>query len=351
MPLQKLSSDTKRFVVAYGIVIALAVIPSAVLALLQDHYTLPPPGNGRPPFVVIASLIGFVLAMLRPLFLVFKRHPHPTRQIIDDIRQYWPWLLSIALMLLALPESLDAATRFKKIIPQIQPFYLDPALAAFDRRLFGVDAWQVTHSVIGADLTRILDTVYGLWHLVNIGLLCWICLTPDRRFQLQAGICYQLAWLLMGAGLAIAFSSVGPCFYDHFYGGEEFRPLLDRLTEIGGTDELKTMFSMKYLLASVGKDAIGGGISAMPSMHVGISTLVILVAHDRFRKHWWPTALACLYTFVMYVGSIHLGWHYATDGVVSAIVMVLIWFAVKFGLRALLPPQVNPGPGPTRDHK
>jgi hypothetical protein len=147
----------------------------------------------------------------------------------------------------------------------------------------------------------------------------WLVLTRNRKFQIQAALSFQLAWLFMGGLLAIAFASVGPCFVDDFLGSDHYAPLMARLPE-----DLHSVTAMKYLLASRGSEAIGGGISAMPSLHVAITVLIGLCLRDRWPR--WQS-LAWVYAVVIYVGSIHLGWHYASDGIVSALGMVAIWKA------------------------
>lgn len=327
-----------RIIAGYSVVVALAIVPMLALRLLAGRYVLPEWGEASFPFVVFSVTIAFMIAMVRPLYLVAKRHPHPTRQLIQDVREHWPTLLCMTVMLLAVPETLEAASRFKKLIPQVQPFYLDPFLVELERSILGMDAWRLTHAILGPAATRLIDVIYGLWHLVNISLLCWICLSPNRRMQLQAGICYQLAWLGLGAALATAFSSVGPCFYEYFFGQDDFVPLMSRLEEIGGSEGLHSLTAMQYLLASAGTDALGGGISAMPSLHVAIATLVLLVVRDQFPDRRWLAMLTAAYVMVIFVGSVHLGWHYALDGVVGAAGMLLIWLGVKLFLNRLLGP-------------
>lgn len=327
-----------RLIVGYSVVVLLAIVPMLLLRSLSARYVLPDWGDASFPFVIFSVTIAFMIAMLRPLYLVARKHPRPTRQLIQDVQEHWPTLLCITVMLLAVPETLEAASRFKKLIPQIQPFYLDPFLVELERNLLGMDAWRLTHAIFGPGATRFIDVVYGLWHLVNISLLCWICLSPNRRMQLQAGICYQLAWLGLGAALATALSSVGPCFYEFFFGRDDFVPLMNRLEMIGGSEGLHSLTAMQYLLASAGTDAIGGGISAMPSLHVAVATLVLLVVRDQFPNRRWLGILTLTYLMIIFVGSVHLGWHYATDGIAGAVGMVLIWLGVRLFLIRLLGP-------------
>jgi len=269
-------------------------------------------------FVPVALTLLAALCLLRPLQLVAIRHEAPLRQLAADIVANWPWIATAGFMAVALPLALDEASTVKKHIPELNAYYADAMLMRLDAVL-GIDPWRITHAIFGRAATRAIDLIYGLWHLVNIGLATWIILTRDRRFQITTALSYQLAWLLMGAAMAVAFASVGPCFVDDFLASDYYAPLMARLPE-----DLHSATAMNYLLATRGQDAIGGGISAMPSMHVAIAVLVALCIRQRFRKWQW---LAWTYTAIIYIGSIHLGWHYASDGIVAAIGMVAIWIA------------------------
>jgi len=127
------------------IVAGLAIFPRVLLECLSGSYNLPPVGQGDYPFVVFALSILAIIAVLRPLYLVITRHPAPTRQLVSDIRSNRGWIVLVAFTVVALPETLDTATRFKKIIPQLNPFYADPFLADMERQILGKDAWQYTH--------------------------------------------------------------------------------------------------------------------------------------------------------------------------------------------------------------
>jgi hypothetical protein len=324
------------YFVAYGTIAGVSLLSSLILlALGWSHPLAPPSKAGAFPFVTFSLAILFVVAVLRPLLLVLRRHPAPTRQLIEDIRQHRGWLVTIGLMAVVLPHTLDTASRFKKLIPQLVWYYADRPVALFERRLLGVDAWRITHAFIGPEATRAIDLIYGLWHLVNISLLCWMVLTRDRRFQIHAVLTYQLAWLVLGGAMAIAFASVGPCFYQEFTGDAQFAPLMAQLRAVNGPEGLHSLVAMKYLLENVHRDVLGGGISAMPSLHVGIAVFAVLVAFRQSRRIWLRTS-ACLYLAVIYVGSVHLGWHYASDGVVGGVGVVIIWLAAgRFADRVL----------------
>lgn len=302
--------------------LAIGLVALVPRAFLNTHAL----AGGSPPFAVFAFAIALLLCLLRPVQLVCQRHPSPLKQLGADVRRHWPWLLTVAFMLLALSVTLDTASHFKMLIPTVRPFYADPFLIRLDQALFfGADAWQVTHAILGPLSTEAIDLVYGFWHIVQIGLAVFIVLTTDRRFQVRAALSFQLAWLVLGSALATLFSSVGPRFYDVFYHSQHFAALMPKLSPA-----THSATAAQYLLATRGTDSIGSGISAMPSLHVGIAVLVALVVRDRWPR--WQ-AFAWAYATVIYVGSIQLGWHYATDGIVAGLCTVAVWKACGWFVR------------------
>ncbi len=66
-----------------------------------------------------------------------------------------------------------------------------------------------------------------------------------------------------------------------------------------------------------------GGITAMPSMHIAITTVVALVL---VRTRAWLAVVAVPLWLFMMVASVHLGWHYAIDGYASALGAGAIWY-------------------------
>ena len=88
-----------------------------------------------------------------------------------------------------------------------------------------------------------------------------------------------------------------------------------------------------------GAQAGSAGISAFPSMHVATATLFALAAR---RMHPGLFALAAIFWAMILLGSVTLGWHYATDGYAGTLIALLMWrLAGLYGRRvprdALIP--------------
>ena len=64
------------------------------------------------------------------------------------------------------------------------------------------------------------------------------------------------------------------------------------------------------------------GISAMPSLHI---SMVVLMAILGFRIRPGVGIAFSVFAVFTFLGSVHLGWHYAIDGYVSLVATVLIW--------------------------
>jgi hypothetical protein len=130
-------------------------------------------------------------------------------------------------------------------------------------------------------------------------------------------------WLLGGWLMAYSFSAAGPVFAHLFDPslGPRFHELRDILAgslmpdgAIRGTQ--------RYLASAIDVHTAvqGGGISAMPSMHLGATSVYVMAARG---TRWIVPAI--LFWVIIFVGSGYFGYHYWIDGIIAAAVAVVCW--------------------------
>jgi hypothetical protein len=71
-----------------------------------------------------------------------------------------------------------------------------------------------------------------------------------------------------------------------------------------------------------GRVVVGGGVSAFPSLHVALPLLGVCAG---WREARWLAWALIAYAVVLWIGTVHLGWHYAVDGEASALLIYPIW--------------------------
>ena len=295
----------------------------AIVAIALVAYFLPVPDNTRgDAFFALALLCTPAVLVLYPVWLLVKRHPSPIGQIVQTVRTHWRKLLWTIVIYSSLAICLETFSAIKKSIPYNIWFYADPFLIDLDRAIFfGADAWQVTHAILGWT-TPVQVWLYAIWHFLHIGLAIVICFTLDEAQRIRFALLMQFIWLVLGGFLATISSSVGPIMVGEYYGDSSFDPLLRTLEQTAPSQ----LVIRDRLVAAIDEPNLISGISAMPSIHVAIAVcLALFVQHYRIRP---LTILAWSYVGTTYIGSMHLGWHYATDGLVSAPLVIAAWWAL-----------------------
>jgi hypothetical protein len=240
--------------------------------------------------------------------------------------------------ILLLPLLMASFGTIKQIIPILHPFAWDDVLANADRALFlGVQPWEWTHALFGSpEATVFIDRLYSGWvPLLPLSVLGFALLAPGylrARFFLS----YAAAWLLIGVVGALVFSSAGPCYADAIgaAAARDYAPLMVRLNAIHQTHFLTAVDWQQHLWkAHVGHHyGFGLGISAMPSMHNAVSFLYLLMAR---RATIVLRMTVYAFTAMIFVGSVHLGWHYAVDGLAAWATMAAIWYGTGLYLRRI----------------
>jgi len=283
-------------------------------------------------------LAAIVWRMARQLYR--HRPARPLRFVWADLTREFvtPWRIFNALpALILLPLVLSMVTSLKRIIPVIAPFSWDPALTEFDRLLHGgYQPWELLQPLLGYPLvTYIFSVAYALPALTLVLMMqFWLTFSASPR-RIRFLLTYLLCWTLLGTGLAILFSSAGPVYYGRVAAGPDpFAPLLAYLSDVGQAYELPSLIAQTYLWTSYEKDYLGfgNGISAMPSLHLSMAFLLVLVC---WRTHWSIRLATILFLAVLLAGSVHLAWHYAVDGYVGIAVTGLIYLAVNRALARL----------------
>ena len=215
----------------------------------------------------------------------------------------------------------------KRAIPFLNPFAWDKAFAELDRILhFGHQPFELLAWIFPTPFaTFIIAYVYISWFLVMISF--WVAfgvLLRDDVLRVRFLLAFMLTWLLGSAGLGTVFSSVGPCFYDRLLGeAGPYQPLMSSLIAANAHWHISAVGIQETLWQSyVTGGGRVGGISAMPSMHVASAVLFALTGMRVDNRLAW---LLWAYALVIFLGSIHLAWHYAVDGYAGAGLAVLFW--------------------------
>lgn len=322
-------------------------------------YLLAVLSTGLVPIGEFANLLAFYLdgsfvlwmfiGLIAVLVVLYQGRPRkgesvsPTRVLIASVKgrwqrdrfvsMFWPPLLFALLM-----ASFNA---FKQLVLPIAGFPFDPAFAAADRLLFlGADPWTVSHALFGSPAaTLLIDRAYHGWFApMSVGvLLCaWL---PASSYSLrnQYLLTYIAVWVVIGSVAAFLMPSAGPCYYEHFVGSSpSFAELHSRLLTLqtASGSELAALRNQAMLLEHFGADelAVGGGISAMPSVHNGLAVLFAIAA---FRIKRWFGVLLAAYATLIWIGSFHLGWHYALDGIVAGAMTYGLWLLAGTAVRRL----------------
>jgi hypothetical protein len=304
-----------------------------------------------------AIFLGFILIVGVAIFRLARNKPErPISFLIQEAKESQiAKRAAYGVPILALIPVFSASfTALKMSIARIVPFYADPWLSHLDRFLHGgVDPWRILQPILADPLTTFaIDYCYRIWFpTVFIALIYGAFMVRDDRLRLQFLLTYFLCWIVLGNLLAVALSSVGPCYYEAFGGDGRYRDLLAYLRQVNehefGLFAVQIQSSLLHLYRA-GDFRIGSGISAMPSMHVAVALVVAIFAR---RIHPILGMAALGFVIVIVIGSVHLGWHYAVDGYASLLLVPLIWMTSGRIVDRLFPRAVSTGSSRTHIHR
>ena len=281
-------------------------------------------------------LVGMLLLLLGRLRNDLLGVPHSSfAQARTFLANRWAndrWL-SILSPPLTVTILLCTFNIYKQVELPAAGFQAEHYLVNLDQQLFGADAWMVTHWLFSSPwATKALDLAYHAWFLpMTFGVVLCSFARPGSRLALRYLMSYVLLWIILGTFVAYLVPASGPCFYQYFHpDAARFGHLTsllaqqDQFLRAHGLSGLRAVEYQHLLLHDYQSTrlALGAGISAMPSLHNAMAVLFACAAYQADRR---MGRLFAGYAVLIWIGSIHLGWHYAIDGIVAAVLTVGIW--------------------------
>lgn len=283
------------------------------------------------------AVIWFTLGIVswRSFYIMIAIRPKRlTLTILEDLRRIClnPQRLARGIPIVLLFSIMFSVfTSYKSLIPEIVPFKYDELFSQIDRTLhFGVDPWRILFPVLSVGImVSVLSFFYKIWFVAKFSVLFWQAFSLKRpRLREQFFLTYILVWIINGTIFALLFSSVGPCFYGNVVDGPNpYAALMEFLRETNKTMPVWDLVAQDYLwYAYESKEILRfSGISAMPSLHVSLAFLFVLLGWGTGRK---TGILFTVYFLLVMMGSVFLGWHYAIDGYFAIITTSIIWLSV-----------------------
>ncbi len=269
------------------------------------------------------KVAGFLLAGQKRPTLALLDH---MRTVLSRKDRYAHALHSTVILI----AMITVFATIKSTIPALNP-YGDLALIEADRVIFGgVDPYVWASAVFGNTYSIVaINFFYNLWVIVVICSMAWVAWTNDHELRIRFMFAALLSWLIAGNILAIAFSSVGPCFVGPLLGDQTYAPLMKMLQDANAeTGMVWALTAQDMLWTSYTRDAGDiSGISAMPSLHIVFSVIIACAAWNKGTFARW-TSVA--FAVVIATGSVQLAWHYAVDGIAGGVLALLFWKASKY---------------------
>ena len=328
----------RKSISAHGIYLAiLAVYYSGYLFIRRLH-----PDFAGSDFMLMA--LGFVAfsVPIMLLGLVFMRIFHvitvvkperPIPALLGDLKAFVTnrgrlahGLPMVFIMMLFMFVFVD----LKANIPLLHPYNWDTSFAAADRALhFGYEPWQLLQPVFGYPyVTFLVNLNYDMWFAVM--WMVWVYFGfSDRASLLRTRffLTFFLAWIVAGSVLAVWLASVGPCFYGRFgLTPDPYAPLMAYLRHANDIVPVFSIPVQDMLWQGMQGKSLIDGISAMPSLHNGTALLFALAGFKLNRGVGWALMA---HAILIYLGSVHLAWHYAVDTYVAWAVVVGLWYAME----------------------
>lgn len=260
------------------------------------------------------SLISFgvyCVAIVRP--------EKPLSYAIQTLRNAgFERVLAFFFICLCLSTVMVSFVSLKVLIPVINPFSWDQAFAHLDFLIHGNDPWKILYPYLCAPwVTKFLVVIYLFYFYAIFAGASWHIASPvDSLVRKQFLLSFALCWIILGNIMALVFSSAGPCFYQYVAANPQKYSQLMAYLHLSTTPAQHIVQSQQILWHNYRHNIYDTlfAISAMPSMHVSLTYLLVLSAKTPI-----PKIAATILTVLVSLACVHLGWHYAVDVYVAVL--------------------------------
>jgi len=278
--------------------------------------------------MVMLAIIGLA-ALVKFFRMILFEHPE------SPLREFVRWFRYVVMDPASLSKGLHAILivnfmgmaygLLKSSIPVLVPFSWDAGLMEFDQFLhFGWHPWEILQPVFGYPaVTFAMNFIYNIWFVIVPGFFVWVgFIMRDSDLRMQYLAASVIAWIVGGNLVATLFSSAGPCYYTLLgNAGDPYGPLMAYLNTANGQFDIWALNVQETLWKGYQNGEMSV-ISALPSMHIASSTLLAFVAYAHNRRFGY---LMGVYAVLIFLASVHLGWHYAVDGYFGALIAWASW--------------------------
>ncbi|MEA1015794.1 phosphatase PAP2 family protein [Sphingosinicella sp. LY1275] len=295
--------------------IALTFLSGAFGILMIPSYEgILPALSLLPLWMVLALLLGSIYGLVA---MMVARVESPLASALDLFgrRRRTASFLIVALFLAGL--NMTTFMWVKPLLNYLVPFWADPLLADLDWALFlGRDPWAL---LTGLNSAPGAIFYHRGWFVLMILTLIMVLTRPSSPEKSAVMLTYFVLWSIVGPVVHALVPAAGPIFFAQLGYGDRFAGL----ASVSETREVATYLWTLYSGAGFGP---GSGISAMPSLHIATTAWMLIAVHSFARR--WTTVMAAI-GLLIFLLSVALGWHYASDGLVGGACALLCYRVLR----------------------
>ena len=297
---QVFAQERVWFIPAAALTLVSAIFALALIPLKTD---LLPALSILPAWTGLALMIAAVWAFADA---ALRKVDSPLSALRSWLWRDWRRVAAIAAIMTLAGANMITFMWIKPLLNYLVPFHADPMLANLDNALFfGNEPWAVLEPLTFAGGATVYHPLWFTAMLFSLLMAANAKASPERSAVL---LTYFFLWSVVGPLIHSLVPAAGPIFYERMGYGTRFSGL-------GGGPEMRGVSDYLWNIYTSKSFGAGSGISAMPSLHVTISSWIVIVFYIFARRWLWVAVFAWAVIFTLSVG---LGWHYALDGIVGA---------------------------------